>query len=222
MNHRLLFLCVVIFVAGCRQAPDYSVDVINGFTPVKNRGKNGDQAVYAILAAIETEHIMRGDSVNLSAAFLEKQMAEAQRVEGELEGERVLRCIQEFGLVPYESMPPGYAPPRYAFMYGCRYTPQEFARSVCTPQEYRVMKRSEMPVEDILQRTEKAVRNHRGVGWESDLHCRAIVGLAHDANGRQWFIMKESLGEDYQENGLVNISYEDFLDKTIAVYYSAF
>ena len=52
----------------------FTVDVINGFTPVKDQGKDGVCWIYAMLAAIETEHIMRGDSINLSPDFVVRQM----------------------------------------------------------------------------------------------------------------------------------------------------
>ena len=47
-------------------------------TPVKNQGKSSLCWAYAMLATIETEHIMRGDSVNLSVTFLARHLLEDQ------------------------------------------------------------------------------------------------------------------------------------------------
>ena len=65
----LLALC-------CTQQPPkhFTHEVMNPITPVKNQGKTQLCWVYAMLAAIETEHLRWGDSVNLSPAYIEKMM----------------------------------------------------------------------------------------------------------------------------------------------------
>lgn len=73
-------LIVVVMMAGvlmgsCVQRPQHLTDdVVLGYTPVKNQDSSQLCWAYAMLAAIETEHIMRGDSVNLSVAFIERMM----------------------------------------------------------------------------------------------------------------------------------------------------
>ena len=44
----------------------FDIETINAYTPVKNQGRAPLCWAYAMLSAIETEHIMRGDSVHLS------------------------------------------------------------------------------------------------------------------------------------------------------------
>ena len=51
----------------------------------------------------------------------------------------------------------------------------------------------------------------------TDDHCMAIVGLAHDADGRRYFIMKNSWGKDNPYRGLMYMSEDYFMMKTIAV-----
>ena len=43
-------------------------------TPVKNQGKSELCWAYAMLATIETEHLLRGDSVNLSPQYLGRML----------------------------------------------------------------------------------------------------------------------------------------------------
>ena len=43
-------------------------------TPIKDQGKSETCWIYAMLAAIETEHLSWGDSVNLSPYYIEKMM----------------------------------------------------------------------------------------------------------------------------------------------------
>jgi bleomycin hydrolase len=125
-------------------------------------------------------------------------------------------------------------------MLGATYTPQEFARSVCKPGEYMQLmsddskpyyQESELEVKDnwlhdrflnipmdsLLVKTERAVRQHHGVCWESKIHAMAIVGIAHDDQGEKYFIMKNSWGKDHGNKGLDYLSFEDFKDQTLAV-----
>ena len=52
----------------------YVYEVMNPMTPVKNQGKSQLCWAYAMLAAIETEHLRWGDSVNLAPAFIEQKL----------------------------------------------------------------------------------------------------------------------------------------------------
>ena len=48
------------------------------YTPVKDQGASSLCWMYAMLATIESEHLMRGDSVNLSPHFVARHMLEMQ------------------------------------------------------------------------------------------------------------------------------------------------
>ena len=54
----------------------------------------------------------------------------------------------------------------------------------------------------------------------TDDHCMALVGLAHDAQGRRWFIAKNSWGTANPYGGYMYLSYEYVWMKTIAIYLS--
>ena len=130
--------------------------------------------------------------------------------------------------------------PRWVFMLGATYTPQEFARSVCAPDEYIALTSNDdapygqeveidlpdnwmhdrfynIPMDSLLAKTERAVRRHHGVCWESERHAMAIVGIAHDDQGQKYFIMKNSWGTDRPHQGLDYLSFEDFRDETLAI-----
>ena len=125
-------------------------------------------------------------------------------------------------------------------MLGATYTPQEFARSVCAPQEYIALTSNDrepygeeveidlpdnwmhdlfynIPMDSLLAKTERAVRRHHGVCWESERHAMAIVGIAHDDKGEKYFIMKNSWGTDRPHQGLEYLSFDDFREETLAV-----
>ena len=125
-------------------------------------------------------------------------------------------------------------------MLGATYTPQEFARSVCAPDEYIALTSNDdapygqeveidlpdnwmhdrfynIPMDSLLSKTERAVRRHHGVCWESERHAMAIVGIAHDDQGQKYFIMKNSWGTDRPHQGLDYLSFEDFRDETLAI-----
>lgn len=87
-------------------------------TPVKNQGHSGLCWAYAMLATIETEHLMQGDSVNLSVDyvarhFLKEQMMEqcinasARRQQVTLTtrgmSSMLLRLIHTYGLTHYDA-----------------------------------------------------------------------------------------------------------------------
>lgn len=265
---RLFYFLVLLTVACSKPDPDFTIDVMNSYTPVKNQGRSQTCWAYAMLAAIETEHIMRGDSVHLSVAFVEKAMEQENDVPAKKRGMgmTLINMIQRHGLVPYESMRDTLVPlPRRAFMLGADYTLHEFARSVCAPGEYvgvgsdphhpyftdyepqlpdnwehnRLLN---LPQDTLVALARRAVAQGRGVCWEGDIsesgfdwkkgvarpsfisgsttddHCMAIVGLAHDAEGRRYFVMKNSWGRSNRYDGLM-FMHEDYLrQKTIALY----
>ena len=244
-----LFTCLLLFsllLGGCRKEPSakhFTHEVLNGMTPVKDQGRSQTCWVYAMLAAIETEHIMRGDSVNLSPAYMEKMLDRESAAPSSRRGmgATLLRLLQKYGMVGYEAMRSAdYPAPRKVFMYGAEYTPLEFAHSVCAPGEYVALTSDDdapygeevcidqpdnwlrdrflnVPMDTLLVRTERAVRRHHGVCWESKGHAMAIVGIAHDERGRKYFVMKNSWGTDRPYKGLEYLSFRKFRATTLAV-----
>ena len=212
-------------------------------TPVKNQGESETCWIYAMLAAIETEHLSWGDSVNLSPYYIEKMMereADAPQNKRGM-GKTLINLIQKYGIVGYDAMRKTDIPaPRWVFMLGATYTPQEFARSVCAPGEYIALTSNDeapynqevdldlpdnwmhdrfynIPIDSLLAKTERAVRQHHGVCWESKHHAMAIVGIAHDDQGEPFFIMKNSWGTDRPYKGLDYLSFKDFRKETLAI-----
>ena len=223
-QHVYGFCCLLAWLlTACHQASrQLTVEVLNSYTPVKERAEGEHDWIYAMLATIETEHIGRGDSVNLSARYVEAMYKKSSNIHSPSSIINsplsiVLLHMQQYGVVPYDAMPPGYDPPRYAFFLGCEYTPQEFARSVCAPGEYRLMTADDYPAETLLATAEQAVRQHHGVCWEGKERCLSIVGIAHDEQAQKYFIMKDSQGESHGDHGLVYISFDTFLEETITI-----
>ena len=106
-------------------------------TPIKDQGHTDFCWVYAMLATIETEHIARGDSVHLSPAYIER-VVRRRHLRGM--GSTLLNIIAKHGIVSYDAYPDTsyhkLPRPKWVFMLGTRYTPLEFAHSVCAPDEY--------------------------------------------------------------------------------------
>ena len=246
MKRLYLLSVMAMLLAACAEQPAIHpvVEVLNPMTPVKDQGQLQSCWIYAMLAAIETEHISRGDSVNLSAAWLESHLREEPQApkSGRGMGATALALLQRHGLVGYDAMRRADAPrPQTVFLLGVEYTPQEFARSVCAPGEYLLLTANadsaygreilvdepdnwlrqrflNVPVDTLLARTERAVRRGHGVCWESRGHAMAIVGLASDSlTRRRYFIMKNSWGEGHGDHGLDYLSYNYFRRHTLAV-----
>ena len=241
---KIVLIGVVFLLCGCvAEEKHYTHEVLNRMTPIKNQGKSQTCWIYAMLAAIETEHLAWGDSVNLSPSYIEKMLEREPQCPKSKRGEpaTLLRLIEKYGICGYDAMRSLKTPaPKWVFMYGATYTPQEFARSVCKPGEYIALmcddskpyyQESELEVEDnwlherylnipmdsLCAKTERAVRQHHGVCWEDKGHAMAIVGIAHDDKGEKYFIMKNSWGIKRPHGGLEYISYKDFKKNTIAV-----
>lgn len=244
-----LYLCMlVMLVTACgrrQMVPEgMVVDQMNPMTPVKNQGKSQTCWAYAMLAAIETEHITRGDSVNLSAAYVEKTVErEPSAPENKRAmGQTCINLIQKYGVCGYDAMRTTETPvPRQVFMLGAVYTPQEFARSVCAPGEYLALTSNSrqpyyrqvavnvadnwehnrfynVPRDTLMRHLVRAVRHRHGVCWESERHAMAVVGLAHDKQHRRYFILKNSWGEQQPNGGLVFMPYDELKRKTLALY----
>lgn len=197
---------------------DYHIDHINSYTPWGNKGDVS--WVNAMLSTIETEHIMRGDSVNLSPFYAIRNYVENGYQKGgdediKLAGSPMLliEIIEKYGIVPYDSYSRSKddPPPLHVFMLGAEYTPQEFARSVCAPNEYKQLTIDDTPSDSLLSITVKAVKGNHGVCWQGkDNDCKSIVGLAHDDANKPYLIMKSTLGLEY-------ISCADFESLTQAI-----
>ena len=231
---------MLLMLVGCsRQQSPYIHDLLLPMTPVKNQGQANACWAYAMLATIETEHILRGDSINLSGVYvarIENRRAMYQTL---------LNIIQHEGIVPYDVLPDdtpaNLKAPKWVFMLGARYTPKEFAHSVCAPDEYLALtslpdspyyNKVEVPVHDnwehnrflnlpidtLRQHVDQALRHRHPVCWESRKHAMEIVGLAHDTKQQVYYIMKNSWGSDQPHEGLVYMPVDQMWSDMIAVY----
>ena len=160
-------------------------------------------------------------------------------------GQTLLNMIGRTGIVPYDVMPDDATDdlptPKWVFMLGARYTPQEFAHSVCAPDEYVSLtcledspyyKKVEVPSPDnwehnrllnvpkdtLRRHVDQALRHRHPVCYESKAHAMAIVGLAHDQQQRPYYILKNSWGTDGPYKGLVYMSVEKLWREAIAIY----
>lgn len=241
----LLFLVLSTFLLmGCSNRPpkEYIHDVLLPMTPVKDQGKTELCWAYAMLATIETEHILRGDSVNLSAVYVGRML---KRKNQRAMCQTALNIIQCKGVVGYDVLPdeatPELSTPKWVFMLGARYTPLEFAHSVCAPEEYLSLtcwpdspyyKKVEVPVPDnwehnrllnipldtLKAHVDRALQHRHPVCWESRGHAMAIVGLAHDKAGEHYYVMKNSWGTDQPHGGLVYMPADKMWLDVIALY----
>lgn len=248
----LLMASLLLFVAcGRKQQHQFTHDLLLPMTPVKDQGKSELCWAYAMLATIETEHILRGDSVNLSAVYIGRRLKHYQSsfpqapASQRAMGMTLLNMIQDEGVVGYDVMPDDATKdlptPQWVFLLGARYTPQEFAHSVCAPDEYVALtcwpdspyyKKVEVPVPDnwehnrlmnlpldtLRKHVDQALRNRHPVCWESRGHAMAIVGLAHDEQGKVYYVMKNSWGTNRPHDGLVYVSVRKMWKDMIAVY----
>lgn len=251
-------------LAGCgskQPKHTFTQELLMPMTPVKNQGKSELCWAYAMLATIETEHLLRGDSVNLSATYVGRVLSDYQRKvnasrqgkgKGESQklsqrgmGQTLLNIIQRYGIVPYDVLPdqaPHDLPvPQWVFMLGARYTPLEFAHSVCAPEEYLSLtcwpdspyyKKIEVPVPDnwehnkllnlpldtLRMHTDRAIMQGHPVCWESRGHAMSIVGIARDENHRPYYIMKNSWGPVGPHEGLVYMSLRKMWKDVVALY----
>ena len=179
-----------------------------------------------MLAAIET-NIWHGATREPLTLLYREDAGAGTQCPQELRGEcaTLLKLIGKYGIVGYDAMRKVDTPaPKWVFMLGATYTPQEFARSVCKPGEYlQLMSNSRKPyyqemeleVEDNWLHDRylniptglagflkpNMPRQHHGVCWEDANHGMAIVGIAHDDQGEKYFIMKKHLGHQWPLQG---------------------
>lgn len=83
-------------------------------TPIKNQGQSELCWAYGMLATIESEHIMKGDSINLSTAFIARMMLQEKALEYYFsKGKKsismrgmssmLIHYINKYGALPYDS-----------------------------------------------------------------------------------------------------------------------
>jgi bleomycin hydrolase len=249
----ILLMAVMLLFVACKRKEQHQFthDLLLSMTPVKNQGKSELCWAYAMLATIETEHILRGDSVNLSAVYIGRRLSHYQQSIGHFSssqramGMTLLNMISQEGVVGYDVLPDDASDdmptPQWVFLLGARYTPQEFAHSVCAPDEYLAQtcwpdspyyKKVEidvpdnwehnrlmnLPLDTLRKHVDNALRNRHPVCWESRGHAMAIVGVAHDEQGRAYYVMKNSWGTKGSYGGLVYMSVRKMWKDMIAVY----
>ena len=245
----IILIVGLLLLTGCRQKEQHTFtdELLLPMTPVKDQGKSQLCWAYAMLATIETEHLLRGDSVNLSAVYIGRMLRgerEGKNAERAM-GQTLLNMIQKYGIVPYDVLPDDATDelptPKWVFMLGARYTPWEFAHSVCAPDEYLGLtcfpdspyyRKIEVPVPDNWERNQllnlpldtlrkhidKALQRRHPVCWESRGHAMCIVGMARDENQRPYYIMKNSWGTNGPHKGLVYMSARKMWKDMIALY----
>lgn len=118
MNKIILLSAVLFMLLSCsRKSEDkeaFRVEVMNKITPVKDQGNSSLCWVYAMLATIESECLMKGDSVNLSAAYVARNLMRRQAERCYLTQGRsgfttrgvapmLIHMILDSGLMPYDS-----------------------------------------------------------------------------------------------------------------------
>lgn len=121
MNRLFVIITISLLLTAChtrktKQQPrtHFTTDVMLKITPVKNQGKSALCWAYAMLATIETEHLMRGDSVHLSVDYVTRSMFREQAQWYYLtQGSRkftqrgmasgLLHLISSYGLLAYDT-----------------------------------------------------------------------------------------------------------------------
>lgn len=333
MNRNILLLTLAaVLLVGCGKKTGtkaglehFTTEVRLKTTPVKQQGHSSLCWDYAMLATIETEHLMQGDSVNLSADYVARMFLQEQASEmfythkGHI-GTRgmmtmVPRLIATYGLTHYDAYHrseeadygvicrkvsqavrnamsyeqmntrvneildediSAFMPK--VFMLGAIYTPLEFAHSVCHEDEYTAYTSfthhlfgqafplevpdnhyhdsfMNVPIDTLMNIMEQSVRHGHPVCWEGDIsesgfsfkkgiadisgelpadvqkerqrefnnhlttddHCMEIVGIAHNQQGRKFFIMKNSWGTNNPYHGFMYVSFDYVRLKTIAI-----
>ena len=89
MNRITSFLLSALLLVSCsmpwgkqqdekRKQRKFTTEVMLRYTPVKDQGRSPLCWAYSMLATIETEHIMMGDSVNLSIDYVTRKLLAEQ------------------------------------------------------------------------------------------------------------------------------------------------
>ena len=75
-----------------------------------------------------------------------------------------------------------------------------------------------VPLDTLKTHVDQALRNRHPVCWESRGHAMSIVGMAHDEQGKPYYVMKNSWGTNRPHEGLVYMSVRKMWKDVIAVY----
>ena len=94
MKKIIIAFLAIVLIASCNykrdsdhQQSEYQIDNLPASvklihtTPIKDQGESELCWAYGMLATIESEHIMKGDSVNLSVAYVARMMLQEQALE---------------------------------------------------------------------------------------------------------------------------------------------
>ena len=240
----VLFLLLVAILAACQQTPQHTFtnELLLPMTPVKDQGKSELCWAYAMLATIETEHLVRGDSVNLSPLYLGRML---KRKNQRAMCQTALNLLQRYGVVGFDVMPDDATDdlptPKNVFLLGAKYTPLEFAHSVSAPDEYVSLtsfpdspyyKKIDVPIPDnwehnrllnvpldtLSKHVNRALKRRHPVCFESRGHAMAIVGMARDENRHAYYILKNSWGTDQPHGGLVYMPVRRLWHDAVAIY----
>jgi bleomycin hydrolase len=239
-----VLVLLVLLLVGCSDQPKHTFtnEFLLPMTPVKNQGKSELCWAYAMLATIETEHLVRGDSVNLSPQYLGRML---KRKNQRAMCQTALNLLQRYGVVGFDVMPDDATDdlptPKNVFLLGARYTPLEFAHSVCAPDEYIALtsfpdspyyKKIDVPIPDnwehnrllnvpldtLRRHVDEALKHRHPVCFESRGHAMSIVGMAHDENGHAYYVLKNSWGTNRPHDGLVYMSVRRLWRDVVALY----
>lgn len=221
---------------------DVNVDVMLPMTPIKNQGHTPLCWIYTMLATIETDCLVNGDSVNLSPMWLARKSLEEQAQQSYFVGCNIsmrgtlmeaMRLYKDYGIVAYDAAPPkqelntsplcrevarlsktmaaqhkgtealndavagilddAIGPmPRYVFMLGMEYTPEEFARSCAMPDDWQPYTSfthhpygrpfcielkdnrqrhlvNNIPLDSLYNKVVQSLRRNHPVAWEGSL-----------------------------------------------------
>lgn len=122
MRYKFFLLFIPLLLSACshrqggREAVTFRNEVVIPATPVKDQGRSPLCWAYAMLATIESERLVRGDSVNLSPGYLARMWLQEQartcfltkgrrRVSLRGMAAMTLDLMREYGMEPYDSYP---------------------------------------------------------------------------------------------------------------------
>ena len=243
LKSRYFLLLALLFVA-CSEQPQHTFtnELLLPMTPVKDQGDTELCWAYAMLATIETEHLLRGDSVNLSPQYLGRML---KRKNQRAMCQTALNLLEQYGVVGFDVMSDDATPdlptPKNVFLLGAKYTPLEFAHSVCAPDEYISLtsfpdspyyKKIDVPIPDnwehnrllnipsdtLRKHVNRALKRRHPVCYESREHAMTIVGMARDEKGHAYYILKNSWGTNQPHEGLVYMPVRRLWRDAVALY----
>lgn len=199
-RYKILLLFILLGILSCkmeRVPKHYFTDEVRlRTTPVKNQGNTQLCWAFAMLATIETNHIMLGDSVNLSPYYVSSILGLHDKKKQRGVAQDLLTIIQRHGICGWDACNDAETPaPKRVFMFGVEYTPQQFARSVCRRNEYITLthvakcammqpvgldladsryphKALNVPKDTLLARIDTALFRGQAVCWEGELDSK--------------------------------------------------